>query len=54
MARRTCTSSMYTLTYAQITEEWHISRVVATLGLSLFVMGLGVGPMVIGPLSEVF
>ena len=37
---------MYTLTYSQITEEFHISRVVATLGLSLFVIGLGVGPMV--------
>lgn len=36
----TCASSMYTLTYAQITKEFHISRVVATLGLSLFVMGL--------------
>ena len=50
----TCTSSMYTLTYSQITQEFHISRVVATLGLSLFVMGLGVGPMVLGPLSEFF
>jgi len=40
----TCTSSMYTSTYGQITEEFHISRVVATLGLSLFVMGLGLGP----------
>lgn len=44
---------MYTLTYEQITAEFEISRVVATLGLSLFVMGLGIGPMVLGPLSEV-
>ena len=50
----TCTSSMYTLTYGQITQEWHVSRVVATLGLSLFVMGLGIGPMVLGPLSEFY
>lgn len=42
----TCTSSMYTSTYAQLTAEFHVSRVVATLGLSLFVMGLGIGPMV--------
>lgn len=50
----TCTSSMYTSTYEQITTEFHISRVVATLGLSLFVMGLGLGPMVLGPLSEFY
>ena len=50
----TCASSMYTLTYGQITKEFHISRVVATLGLSLFVMGLGLGPMILGPLSEFY
>lgn len=50
----TCTSSMYTSTYEQITEEFDISRVVATLGLSLFVIGLGIGPMVLGPLSEFY
>ena len=50
----TCTSSMYTLTYEQITVEFGVSRVVATLGLSLFVMGLGIGPMVLGPLSEFY
>lgn len=50
----TCTSSMYTLTYDQLTTEFHVSRVVATLGLSLFVMGLGLGPMVLGPLSEFY
>ena len=30
---------MYTLTYEQITRDFHVSTVVATLGLSLFVMG---------------
>lgn len=50
----TCTSSMYTSTYDQITMEFHVSRVVATLGLSLFVLGLGLGPMVLGPLSEFY
>lgn len=50
----TCTSSMYTSTYGQITQEFHVTRVVATLGLSLFVMGLGIGPMVLGPLSEFY
>ena len=50
----TCASSMYTLTYGQITEEFGISRLVATLGLSLFVIGLGLGPMILGPLSEFY
>lgn len=50
----TCTSSMYTSTYQQITTEFHVSRVVATLGLSLFVMGLGLGPLFLGPLSEFY
>lgn len=45
---------MYTSTYSQLTEEFHCSRIVATLGLSLFVMGLGVGPMILGPLSEFY
>ena len=50
----TCTSSLYTSTYGQITQEFHVSEEVATLGLSLFVMGLGIGPMVLGPLSEFY
>lgn len=50
----TCTSSMYTSTYAQTTVEFHCSRIVATLGLSLFIMGLGIGPMLLGPLSEFY
>lgn len=37
-----------------MTEEFHCSRIVATLGLSLFIMGLGIGPMLLGPLSEFF
>ncbi|QMW27471.1 hypothetical protein G4B84_002760 [Aspergillus flavus NRRL3357] len=37
----TCTSSMYTATYDQITEEFNCSRLIATLGLSFFIWGLG-------------
>ncbi|KAE8445120.1 hypothetical protein EG329_013722 [Mollisiaceae sp. DMI_Dod_QoI] len=50
----TCTSSIYTSTYAQIEKDFHVSREVATLGLSLFIMGLGLGPMLLGPLSEFY
>jgi hypothetical protein len=51
--RRTCASSIYATTYAQLMKEFGSSREVVTLGLSLFVFGLAVGPMVLSPLSEV-
>ncbi|KAJ9607902.1 hypothetical protein H2200_007981 [Cladophialophora chaetospira] len=50
----TYTSSTYTTTYGQLMEEFHCSREVATLGLSLFVLGLAFGPMLLGPLSEFY
>lgn len=50
----TCASSLYTSTYAQLEEEFHCSRIVVTLGLSIFVAGLGIGPMLLGPLSEFY
>ena len=48
-----CTSSLYTGTYAQLRRDLGSSRIVSTLGLSFFVIGLAVGPMVLAPLSEV-
>lgn len=50
---RICTSALYTMTYGQITVEFNCSRLTATLGLSLFILGLGVGPLFLAPLSEV-
>ncbi|KAI9844146.1 MAG: hypothetical protein M1837_005746 [Sclerophora amabilis] len=50
----TCTSSLYTSTYEQIMPEFGCSRIVATLGLSLFVVGLGLGPLFLAPLSEFY
>lgn len=50
---RTCTSSLYTSTYSQLEPEFGASRLVCTLGLSMFVAGLGAGPMILSPLSEV-
>lgn len=50
----TCTSSIYTFTYDQMDVEFGNSRIVATLGLALFVFGLGLAPMLLGPLSEFF
>ena len=53
MDDRTCTSSIYTTTYEQITAEFGVSQLVATLGLSTFIFGLGIGPLFLAPLSEV-
>ncbi|PQE27675.1 major facilitator superfamily transporter protein [Rutstroemia sp. NJR-2017a BBW] len=50
----TCTSSMYTSTYGQLEKEFDCSREVATLGLSMFILGLGLGPMLLAPLSEFY
>ncbi|OQE09887.1 hypothetical protein PENVUL_c005G04071 [Penicillium vulpinum] len=50
----TCASSMYTTTYAQLMKEFGCSREVATLGLSFFIWGLGIGPLFLSPLSEFY
>lgn len=34
-------------------KEFGISRTVSILSISLFLMGLGIGPLLAGPLSEV-
>jgi predicted MFS family arabinose efflux permease len=48
-----CTSSLYTGTYTQVEKDLHASEIVVTLGLSMFVVGLGLSPMILAPLSEV-
>jgi MFS family permease len=53
MGGRTHTSSLYTSTYSQLIPEFHTTQLIYTLGLNLFVAGLGTGPMVLSPLSEV-
>ncbi|RSL67627.1 hypothetical protein CEP53_002882 [Fusarium sp. AF-6] len=50
----TCASSIYTTTYAQMNAEFHVSNIVATLGLSTFVMGIALGPLLTSPLSEYY
>lgn len=49
----TCASSIYASTYTQMDAEFHVSRIVATLGLSMFVLGIALGPMW-SPLSEFY
>lgn len=48
------TSSAYSGSVSEVSEYFHVSRQVATLGLSLFVLGFAVGPLFWGPMSEVF
>ncbi|EPQ57270.1 MFS general substrate transporter [Gloeophyllum trabeum ATCC 11539] len=46
-------SSIYTAGLVDLTQRFHVSQVAATLGLTLFVLGYGVGPMFLAPLSEI-
>ncbi|OBA19603.1 multidrug resistance protein 7 [Metschnikowia bicuspidata var. bicuspidata NRRL YB-4993] len=45
-------SAIYTPGLDQIMESMQVGRVLATLPLTLFVFGYGIGPMVLSPLSE--
>lgn len=46
-------SSIVTPSLMELSSYFQISTVVATLSLTLFVVGYGVGPMVLAPLSEI-
>ena len=45
-------SAIYTAGILDVSEVFHVSRVAATLGLTLFVVGYGVGPLFLSALSE--
>lgn len=47
-------SAMFSEGSAQIMEEFHVGFTVATLGTSLFVFGFASGPVIWGPLSELY
>ncbi|KAG6248771.1 hypothetical protein E4U23_002767 [Claviceps purpurea] len=50
----TLVSSAYTGGMKQIILEFNVSQEIATLGVSLFVLGFAIGPLIWGPLSELF
>ena len=50
----TYASSVGAFTEASIEREFHVSNTVAILTISLYVMGIGLGPLLVGPLSEVY
>ena len=45
-------SSVYTPGYPDVAERLHVSPTVSLLGLSLYTLGLGFGPLLAAPLSE--
>ncbi|OJJ78987.1 MFS transporter [Aspergillus glaucus CBS 516.65] len=45
-------SAIYSPGIPQVSEQFGVSSVAATLGLTLFVLGYGIGPMFYSPLSE--
>ncbi len=47
------TSAIYTTSTEGVMKEFNVSLFDATLGLSLYVLGYGIGPLVFSPLSEI-
>ncbi|KAF5378556.1 hypothetical protein D9615_007032 [Tricholomella constricta] len=50
----TCSSSVATFTETGVAAEFRVHHLVTVLALSLFVEGLGLGPLLVGPLSEMY
>ncbi|OWB83483.1 hypothetical protein B5S33_g2113 [[Candida] boidinii] len=48
----TLLSSCWSMIEGKVMEEFHVGHEVATLGISLYIWALGVGPMFLGPISE--
>ena len=49
-----CASSTAAFTEVGIEQEFNVSHEVAILSISIYVIGLGMGPLLAGPLSEVY
>ncbi|THH29243.1 hypothetical protein EUX98_g4949 [Antrodiella citrinella] len=50
----TSASSVAAFTEAPLSQRFHVGQEVPILSISLFVLGLGIGPLFVGPLSEVY
>ncbi|KAI0773812.1 MFS transporter [Fomes fomentarius] len=50
----TFASSVAAFTETGLAEDLHTSHEVTILSISLYVLGLGIGPLVVGPLSELY
>ena len=47
-------SSVYSGAITYVSEEFHVSSIVALLGLSLYILGFATGPLAFGPMSEIY
>ncbi|KAL0568842.1 hypothetical protein V5O48_013128 [Marasmius crinis-equi] len=50
----TCASSAAAFAENGMSEDFHVAKIVTILTISLYVEGLGFGPLLVGPLSEVY
>lgn len=50
----TFSSSIFSVAINPVAEQYHISQVTSTLGVSLFLCGFILGPCVFGPVSEAY
>ncbi|KAL6923076.1 hypothetical protein FSST1_000350 [Fusarium sambucinum] len=48
-----CGSSIYVPSVGQVMEEFNVTETAASLGLALYVLGYGFGPLLFSPLSEI-
>ncbi|KAF7194201.1 Cycloheximide resistance protein [Pseudocercospora fuligena] len=46
-------ASLYTAAIPEMMERWNLGRVAASVGLSIYVIGYGTGPLIMSPLSEI-
>jgi hypothetical protein len=47
-------SSAYTGGLREVIQQFHTSELIVTLGVSLFVLGFAIGPLMWAPMSEIF
>ncbi|CAI7588587.1 unnamed protein product [Penicillium glandicola] len=47
------TSAIYTSSTEGVMKQFGVSTLIASLGLSLYVLGYGIGPLIFSPLSEI-
>lgn len=50
----TFASSVFSAAIPQIDQQYHVGTEVGSLGISLFLVGFGLGPLIWAPLSEVY
>ncbi|RFU26249.1 hypothetical protein B7463_g10086, partial [Scytalidium lignicola] len=50
----TFASSIFSTGLVSVADQFDVSREVSTLGISLFILGFGMGPLVWGPFSELY